>query len=883
MASLNDIRSSFLDYFAKADHLVVPSAPLVPQNDPTLLFVNAGMVPFKNVFTGVESAPSPRAASSQKCVRAGGKHNDLDNVGYTARHHTFFEMLGNFSFGDYFKEQAIEHAWKLITGDFGLSPDKLTVTVYHTDDEAHALWRKIAGLPDSRIIRIPTNDNFWSMGDTGPCGPCSEIFFDHGDHIFGGPPGSPDEDGDRFVEIWNLVFMQFDQSADGTRTALPRPSIDTGMGLERIAAVLQGVHNNYDVDLFRNLIAASVELTGVPALGDNAPSHRVIADHLRTSSFLIADGVTPSNEGRGYVLRRIMRRAMRHAHLLGAADPLMHRLAPVLAEQMGGAYPELIRAQPLIVETLRAEEERFRRTLGRGMALLDEATASLTEGGTLSGETAFKLYDTYGFPLDLTQDAVRAKGLSVDTDGFDAAMERQRAQGREAWTGSGQSAQGAGWLAVRDRLGPTDFTGHDDIVGNSELLALARDGEQVESATAGETVEALFDRTPFYAESGGQAGDTGLIEWDGGAGQVLDTRKEAGDLHVQVVKITGGTLKLGERATLAVDAARRLTTRANHSAAHLVHAALAHVLGPHVAQKGQLVDGERMRFDFSHSGPLTADELDRVEAEVNAVIRQNLPARTEVMAPEEAIAAGAVALFGEKYGSSVRVLTLGHALTGEDKPYSVELCGGTHVARTGDIALFKIVAETGIAAGVRRVEALTGEAARRYLLDQAAVAKALADRFKSPVADVADRVEALDTARRTLEKQLADAKRQLALGGGASGGGSEPEDIGGVKLIARVLEGVDGKGLRPVVEDFRKAVGSGVVALVGVTDGKAAISVAVTADLVGSVNAADLARAAVLAMGGQGAGGKPDFAQGGAPDGSKAEDGLTAIRNALKG
>jgi len=883
MASLNDIRSSFLDYFAKADHMVVPSAPLVPQNDPTLLFVNAGMVPFKNVFTGAEAAPSPRAASSQKCVRAGGKHNDLDNVGYTARHHTFFEMLGNFSFGDYFKEQAIEHAWKLITGEFGLSPEKLTVTVYHTDDEAHALWRKIAGLPDSRIIRIPTNDNFWSMGDTGPCGPCSEIFFDHGDHIFGGPPGSPDEDGDRFVEIWNLVFMQFDQSADGTRTPLPRPSIDTGMGLERIAAVLQGVHNNYDVDLFRNLIAASVELTGVPALGDNAPSHRVIADHLRTSSFLIADGVTPSNEGRGYVLRRIMRRAMRHAHLLGAAEPLMHRLAPVLAEQMGGAYPELIRAQPLIVETLRAEEERFRRTLGRGMALLDEATAPLGEGGVLSGETAFKLYDTYGFPLDLTQDAVRAKGLSVDTDGFDAAMERQRAQGREAWTGSGQSAQGAGWLAVRDRLGPTEFTGHDDVVGNSELLALARDGEQVESAQAGETVEALFDRTPFYAESGGQAGDTGLIEWDGGAGQVLDTRKEAGDLHVQIVKITGGSLKLGQLATLSVDAARRLTTRANHSAAHLVHAALAHVLGPHVAQKGQLVDGERMRFDFSHSGPLTADELDRVEAEVNAVIRQNLPARTEVMAPEEAIAAGAVALFGEKYGSSVRVLTLGHALTGEDKPYSVELCGGTHVARTGDIALFKIIAETGIAAGVRRVEALTGEAARRYLLDQAAVAKGLADRFKSPVADVADRVEALDAARRSLEKQLADAKRQLALGGGGSGGSNEPEDVGGIKLIARVLDGVDGKGLRPVVEDFRKAVGSGVVALVGVTDGKAAISVAVTTDLVGTVNAADLARAAVLAMGGQGAGGKPDFAQGGAPDGSKAEDGLTAIRNALKG
>ena len=883
MASLNDIRTSFLDYFAKAGHQVTPSAPLVPQNDPTLLFVNAGMVPFKNVFTGLETPPAPRAASSQKCVRAGGKHNDLDNVGYTARHHTFFEMLGNFSFGDYFKEQAIEHAWKLVTGEFGISPDRLTVTVYHTDDEAHALWRKIAGLPDSRIIRIPTNDNFWSMGDTGPCGPCSEIFFDHGDHIWGGPPGSAEEDGDRFVEIWNLVFMQFDQSADGARTPLPKPSIDTGMGLERIAAVLQGVHNNYDVDLFKTLIAASEALTGTHATGDAAPSHRVIADHLRASSFLIADGVSPSNEGRGYVLRRIMRRAMRHAHLLGAAEPLMHRLAPTLIEQMGRAYPELVRAQPLIVETLRAEEERFRRTLGRGMALLDEATAGLAHGGVLAGETAFKLYDTYGFPLDLTQDAVRAKGLSVDTEGFDAAMERQRAQGREAWTGSGQAAQGAGWLAVRDRLGPSDFTGHDDILGNSELLALARDGEQVESAQAGETVEALFDRTPFYAESGGQAGDTGLIEWDGGAAQVRDTRKEAGDLHVHVLQITGGTLKLGQRATLSVDAAKRLSTRSNHSAAHLVHAALAHVLGPHVAQKGQLVDGERMRFDFSHSGPLSPDELDRVEAEVNAVIRQNLPARTEIMGADEAIAAGAVALFGEKYGASVRVLTLGKALTGDDKPYSVELCGGTHVARTGDIALFKIVAETGIAAGVRRVEALTGEAARRYLLDQAAVAKDLADRFRTPVADVAARVEALDAQRRQLEKQLADAKRQLALGGGGSGGSNEPEDIGGVKLIARVLDGVDGKGLRPVVEDFRKSLGSGVVALVGVTDGKAAISVAVTADLAGKVNAADLARAAVLAMGGQGAGGKPDFAQGGAPDGSKAQDGLTAVRDALKG
>jgi alanyl-tRNA synthetase len=881
MASLNDIRGAFIDYFGKADHRVVASAPLVPQNDPTLLFVNAGMVPFKNVFTGVEAAPSPRAVSSQKCIRAGGKHNDLDNVGYTARHHTFFEMLGNFSFGDYFKAGAIEHAWTLITKEFGVDPDRLRVTVYHTDDEAHALWKSIAGLPDQRIIRIATNDNFWSMGDTGPCGPCSEIFYDHGAHIPGGPPGSPDEDGDRFVEIWNLVFMQFDQAQDGSRTPLPKPSIDTGMGLERVAAVLQGVHDNYDVDLFKALIAASVELTGVPAVGAEAPSHRVIADHLRSTSFLIADGVTPSNEGRGYVLRRIMRRAMRHAHLLGAADPLMHRLAPTLIEQMGGAYPELVRASALVVETLRAEEERFRRTLGRGMALLDEATAGLAPGATLSGETAFKLYDTYGFPLDLTQDAVRAKGLSVDTDGFDVAMERQRAQGRENWTGSGQAAQGAGWLAVRDRLGPTVFAGYDNTLHNGELLAMAREGAQVATAQQGETVDLLFDATPFYAESGGQAGDTGQIEWSGGTAQVLDTRKDAGDLHVHVAKITSGELKVGQQATLSVDADRRLTTRANHSAAHLVHAALAHVLGPHVAQKGQLVDGERMRFDFSHSGPLTADEIDRIEAEVNAVIRQNAPARTEEMAPEEAMKAGAIALFGEKYGDSVRVLTLGQALTGEDKPYSVELCGGTHVARTGDIALFKIIAETGIAAGVRRIEALTGEAARRSLIDQASVAKDLAERFKVPVAEVAARVEALDAARRALEKQLADAKRQLALGGGPGGGASEPEEVGGVKLIARVLDGVDGKGLRPVVEDFRKQVGSGVVALIGVTDGKAAVAVAVTDDLTGKINAADLARAAVLAMGGQGAGGKPDFAQGGAPDGSKGADGLAAIRAGL--
>ena len=879
MKSLNDIRATFLDYFGNTGHTVTPSAPLVPQNDPTLLFVNAGMVPFKNVFTGAETPASPRAASSQKCVRAGGKHNDLDNVGYTARHHTFFEMLGNFSFGDYFKEEAISHAWTLLTRDFGLPKDKLTVTVYYTDDEAAGLWKKIAGLDDHRIIRIPTSDNFWSMGDTGPCGPCSEIFYDHGDKIWGGPPGSPEQDGDRFVEIWNLVFMQFEQHADGTRTNLPKPSIDTGMGLERIAAVMQGVHDNYDTDLFKTLIAASVDLTGVKAEGDRAPSHRVIADHLRCSSFLIADGVTPSNEGRGYVLRRIMRRAMRHAHLLGAEEPLMHKLVPTLVSEMGGAYGELRRAEATITETLRQEEERFRRTLGRGMGLLDEATAGLTEGGVLSGEVAFKLYDTYGFPLDLTQDAVRAKGLTVDTDAFDVEMEKQRAGSRENWKGSGQKAAAAAWFGVRDQVGASQFTGYDSVDGTGKLVALMADGQSVDSAGAGETVQAVFDRTPFYAESGGQAGDKGVVEWANGSGKVLDVQKQAGDLHVHDIEILAGTLKVGDDAALHVDPVARLTTRANHSATHLLHAALRHVLGPHVSQKGQMVDGERIRFDFSHGGPVTAAEVAAIENEVNAVVLQNMPSTIEVMAPEKAIEAGAMALFGEKYGDEVRVLTLGRALEGEGH-YSVELCGGTHVSRTGDIGLFKVVSESGIAAGIRRIEALTGEAARKWLESQADVATGLAERFKVPVAEVAARVEALEAQRKSLEKALADAKKALALGGGG-GAASGPEDVGGVAFIGRVLDGVGGKDLRGLVEEFKKQVGSGVVALVGIADGKAAVAVTVTADLVGRFNAAELAKAAVIAMGGQGAGGKPDFAQGGAPDDSKAGEGVAAVKAAL--
>ena len=875
MPSLNDIRAQFLAYFGANRHEVVQSAPLVPQNDPTLLFVNAGMVPFKNVFTGAEKRIEPRATSSQKCVRAGGKHNDLDNVGYTARHHTFFEMLGNFSFGDYFKEQAIELAWGLLTKDFAIPAEKLLVTIYHDDEDAAALWRKIAGLPDEKIIRIATSDNFWSMGDTGPCGPCSEIFYDHGADIPGGPPGSPDEDGDRFIEIWNLVFMQFEQFAGGQREALPRPSIDTGMGLERVTAVLQGVHDNYDIDLFKTLIAASVEATGVKAEGEHQPSHRVIADHLRSSSFLVADGVTPSNEGRGYVLRRIMRRAMRHAHLLGAEEPLLWKLVPTLVSEMGGAYPELKRAEATITETLRQEEERFRRTLGRGMILLDDATAGLNAGGMLDGETAFKLYDTYGFPLDLTQDALRAKDIGVNLDGFEAAMAKQKAMAREAWAGSGDKAGGAEWLKLKARFGATEFLGYDASEVTGKTLAIVNHGAEVEDAEAGDEVQVLFDRTPFYAESGGQASDvSGMVEWNGGAAELITLSKEAGDLFVHALKITSGVLKPGQPVRLELDLERRAKTRANHSAAHLVHAALRNVLGSHVAQKGQLVDAERMRFDYSHGAPLTADELDRVEAEVNAVIRQNLPAETKDMTPDEAIAEGAMALFGEKYGDSVRVLTLGRALTGKGG-YSVELCGGTHVARTGDIALFKIVAETGIASGIRRVEALTGEAARRYLLDQAGVATGLAQEFKTPVADVTARVDGLIADRKRLERELAEVKKKLALGGS---GGAAPavEEIGGVKFIGRVLDGVDGKALRPIMEELRKQ--ADVVAVVGVSDGKAAVAVAST---VATLNAADLVKAAVIAMGGQGGGGRPDFAQGGAPDGSKANDGFAAIKAKL--
>lgn len=884
MASLRDIRATFLDYFAQNEHEVVQSAPLVPQDDPTLLFVNAGMVPFKNAFTGKEKRAIPRATSSQKCVRAGGKHNDLDNVGYTARHHTFFEMLGNFSFGDYFKEEAISHAWQLVTKEFALPKDKLLVTVFSEDDEARALWRKIAGLPDEKIIGISTSDNFWSMGDTGPCGPCSEIFYDHGPEIAGGPPGSPDEDGDRFIEIWNLVFMQFEQLGPDERINLPKPSIDTGMGLERIAAILQGKHNNYDVDLFANLIRAGEDTLGVKAEGDALASHRVIADHLRSTCFMMADGVSPSNEGRGYVLRRIMRRAMRHAHLLGASEPVMWKLVSALQTEMGDAYPELIRAGALLEDTLKVEEERFQRTLGRGLSLLEEATSGLAEGDALPGETAFKLYDTYGFPLDLTQDALRAKGMTVDEAGFDKAMDKQRADARAQKFSSGDAAPDAVWFSVRDKAGASEFLGYDGTQDEGRLVAIVSGGAEAGALGAGQAGELVFDRTPFYGESGGQCGDTGEIRFTNGAiFKVEDTQKRAGDLHAHIGVMEAGDIVPGDTALLVVDAKRRAATKSNHSATHLVHKALRDVLGPHVTQKGSYVGPDRLRFDFSHNKAVSAEELAAIETQVNEVIRQNAGVATQTMTPDAAIAAGALALFGEKYGDKVRVLSMGHDLADADTDYSVELCGGTHVERTGDIALFKIVSESAVSSGVRRIEALTGEGARRHVEQQMGYGRAAADILKVTTSDLPARVASLLDERKKLERQLAEAKKQLAMGGGGGAAPAGPEEIGGVKFIGRVVEGVGGKDLRALIDEAKSQMGSGIAAFIGVNDGKAALAVGVTDDLVGSHSAVELVRAGSAAVGGKGGGGRPDFAQAGGPDGAKAADGLEAIKTALAG
>lgn len=877
MPSLNDIRQTFLGYFEKNGHRIVDSSPLVPRNDPTLMFANSGMVQFKNLFTGVETRDYTRATTAQKCVRAGGKHNDLDNVGYTARHHTFFEMLGNFSFGDYFKEGAIPFAWELLTKEFGIPKDRLLVTVYHTDDEAANIWKKVAGLSDDRIIRIPTSDNFWQMGPTGPCGPCTEIFFDHGDKIWGGPPGSADEDGDRFIEIWNLVFMQNEQFEDGSMRALDMQSIDTGMGLERIGALLQGKHDNYDTDLMRSLIEASANATSADPDGPGKVHHRVIADHLRSTSFLIADGVMPSNEGRGYVLRRIMRRAMRHAHMLGAQDPVMHRLVPALVRQMGAAYPELTRAQAMIEETLRSEETRFRQTLDRGLRLLDDELSRLPEGADLPGEAAFKLYDTFGFPLDLTQDALREKGRAVEIAGFDAAMAEQKRMARAAWSGSGEAADATIWFELTERHGATEFLGYDTEEAEGQVLALVSDGAEMAEAGEGAKLAIVVNQSPFYAESGGQVGDTGLIRTETGAARVTDTKKVAG-VFLHQAEVTMGTIARGQGATLTVDHDRRGAIRGNHSATHLLHEALRRALGDHVAQRGSLNAPDRLRFDFSHNHAVTAEEQSRIEAEVNSFIRQNSPVETRIMTPDDARALGAQALFGEKYGDEVRVVSMG-GLPGSGKghdgaTYSLELCGGTHVARTGDIGAFVLLGDSASSAGVRRIEALTGQPALDYLRDADRRLSEIAGILKSQAAEVVSRVRVLADERKALANEVAQLKRQLAMGGG-----DDAEDIAGVKFIGRRVEGVDGKELGALVDEMKTSLGSGVVLVLAGSDGKATVAAGVTPDLTGRISAVSLVQAATAALGGKGGGGRPDRAQGGAPSLDAAE---TAFQEARK-
>ena len=888
MSGVNEIRSAFLDYFSAHGHEVVPSGPLVPRNDPTLMFTNAGMVPFKNVFTGVEKRDYVRAASSQKCVRAGGKHNDLDNVGYTARHHTFFEMLGNFSFGDYFKDVAIELAWGLITREYGLPVDRFLATVYADDDEAFNLWRKISGLPESRIIRIATSDNFWAMGDTGPCGPCSEIFFDHGDKIPGGLPGSADQDGDRFIEIWNLVFMQFDQAGKGERIALPRPSIDTGMGLERIAATLQGTHDNYAIDLFKALIGAAEDVLGVAAQGQQLASFKVIADHLRASSFLIADGVLPSNEGRGYVLRRIMRRAMRHAQMLGAREPVMWRLLPALVREMGSAYPELLRGEALIAETLKLEETRFRTTLERGLQILEDETADLGAGDTLAGEVAFKLYDTYGFPLDLTQDALKSRQIGVDIAAFNHAMERQRADARKAWAGSGEAATDAVWFSLRERLGASEFLGYETENAEGVVTALVSDGaggSEVGVLEAGTSGWVILNQTPFYGESGGQVGDHGVLTGDGVRFVVDDTQKRVGDLIVHHGRVEEGVLEIGAELELEVDHGRRGGTRVHHSATHLLHEALRQVLGAHVAQKGSLVEPHRLRFDFSHPKTMSAQELAEVEDITNRIVLQNGEVATRLLPVKDAIAEGAMALFGEKYGDEVRVVTMGRqpGVGGANRAYSMELCGGTHVRRTGDIGLVKIVAESAVAAGVRRIEALAGSDARAYLNEQDSRLRAAAGLLKTTPHELADRLGQLVEERRRLERELGDAKRKLAIGGGG-GEDSGIRRIGSANLLTRTLHGISLKELRAIADDGKRQVGSGVVAIVGVSeDGKVGIVVGVTEDLTGTYNAVDLVRLGAEKLGGSGGGGRPDMAQAGGADAAQAQAALDAVEGAIAG
>ena len=882
MTSLSDIRSTFLDFYKRNGHEVVASSPLVPRNDPTLMFTNSGMVQFKNLFTGLETRDYKRATSAQKCVRAGGKHNDLDNVGYTARHHTFFEMMGNFSFGNYFKEQAITYAWEMVTKEFGINKDRLIVTVYHTDDEAFNLWKKI-GVPEDRIIRIGTSDNFWQMGPTGPCGPCTEIFYDHGAHIPGDRPGTPDEDGDRFIEIWNVVFMQNEQYEDGSMTALDMQSIDTGMGLERVAALLQGSHDNYDTDLFRALMEASGHATSSDPFGDQNVHHRVIADHLRSTSFLIAEGVLPSNEGRGYVLRRIMRRAMRHAHLLGAKDPVMHRLVSSLVQQMGAAYPELGQGQRLIEETLLNEEVRFKQTLDRGLRLLDDEVSGLADGAALSGAAAFKLYDTFGFPLDLTQDALREQGRAVDTDGFNTAMTAQKAKARAAWSGTGASADASVWFEIADATGPTDFLGYDTLNAEGQIAAVVQNGKPVDAATG--EVSIILNQTPFYAESGGQVGDAGILRTDGAVVTITDTKKVEG-LFIHIGTVTEGQISLGQGAELRVDPIRRANVQANHSVTHLLNEALRNALGDHIAQRGSLNAPDRLRFDFSHGKPVSAVELGAVQDEVNAMIRQNDTVRTRIMTPDDARAMGAQALFGEKYGDEVRVVSMGQ-LAGSGKgsdgsTYSLELCGGTHVARLGAIGAFVLLGDSASSAGVRRIEALTGKAALDHMADQSGRLAEVAGLLKAPVAEVAERVKTLMDERKALTNKIAQLRRELAMSGGTKAEVAV-QIVNGVPFQAQVLQGVTGKDLPALIDEMKSQMGSGAVLLIADTGGKAAIATGVTADLIDKVSAVDLLRAAVPALGGKGGGGRADMAQGGGASADGADQAIADAKTYLEG
>jgi len=872
--SVNQIRKTFLDYFEKNGHKIVPASSLVPDNDPTLMFTNSGMVQFKNILAGNETRDYTRAATSQKSVRAGGKHNDLDSVGYDVRHHTFFEMLGNFSFGDYFKEEAIFYAWELLTKEFELPKDKLAVTIFHTDEEAYNIWKKVSGLSDDRIIRIATKDNFWQMGDTGPCGPCSEIFYDHGPEVWGGLPGTPEEDGDRFIEIWNLVFDQFEDLPDGSRINLKKPSIDTGMGLERIAAILQGVHSNFDIDTFKHIIGAIADIANTDPNGELKASHNVIADHLRAMSFLIADGVLPSNEGRGYVLRRIMRRAMRHAYLLGVKEPMMYKLLPVLQKEMGEAYPELYRFEKLITETIRAEETRFGKTLDKGMRLLDEETQNLSKGDTLNGETAFKLYDTYGFPLDLTQDALKLKGIEVDTKGFDEAMAKQKAEARKNWAGSGDEGTEKVWFEVKEAIGGTEFLGYTTTKSDGIIKALVKDGRMVDSVQDGEFY-LVANQTPFYGECGGQVGDIGTITGKGFKAEVNDAKRKLDTVFVHCCKMIEGEAKVEDFANFEVNLENRKRICANHSVTHIAHKVLRTILGEHVAQKGSLVAPDKMRFDISHPQQITAEQLKLAEDMVNAAIRENYKVNTVLMNQDEAVKTGAMALFGEKYGEEVRVVTMEK----DGEVYSRELCGGTHVTETGDIGYFNIISESAVAAGVRRIECVTGKSAEEYVDDMECKLHTACDILKTNVNDLEARLKNMLAERKKMEAEILNLKKSLASGGTRSD--TEVETVNGVKFIGKVIPDVHPKELKGFIDEMSQNIGSGVMVLATDKDGKASIVVGVTKDLTDKYSAVDLVKIASRAVGGQGGGGRPDMAQAGGPDASKLSQAFEDVKKAI--